>query len=151
MFSLLTPNEKRQRTTKSVQTGASLSSFKKRGGAAAHFWSSPQPGSGLTFPNGPESEPPPPTPPRLASLRFAYTYTQHRPSAGFRNIIDILCRCVCTPFCWKNSALRRSREKQLQPLAPAAPTQPLTPASVGGGVAPTVMIFNSFWLPMAAR
>ena len=34
----------------------------KNGGAAAHFWSSPQPGSGLTFPNGPESEPPPYTP-----------------------------------------------------------------------------------------
>ena len=81
MFWLLTPNEKRQKTTKTVQTGA----LKKRG-AAAHFWSSPQPGSGLTFPNGPESEPPPPTPARLASLRFANTYTQHRPSAGFRNI-----------------------------------------------------------------
>ena len=61
----------------------------KNGGAAAHFWSSPQPGSGLTFPNGPESEPPPPTPPRLALLRFAYTYTQPRPSAGFRNILYI--------------------------------------------------------------
>ena len=57
----------------------------KNGGAAAHFWNSPQPGSGLTFPNGPKSEPPPPTPPKLASLRFAYTYTQPRPSAGFRN------------------------------------------------------------------
>ena len=37
------------------------------GSAARHFWSSPQPGSGLTFPNGP-------TPPRLASLRL-YLYS----------------------------------------------------------------------------
>ena len=44
----------------------------KNGGAAAHFWKSPEPGSGLTFPNGPKSELPPPTPSRLASLRFAY-------------------------------------------------------------------------------
>ena len=34
---------------------------------------------------GPNQSLPPPTPPRLASLRFAYTYTQPRPSAGFRN------------------------------------------------------------------
>ena len=44
----------------------------KNGGAAAHFWKSPEPGSGLTFPNGPKSELPPPPPSRLASLRFAY-------------------------------------------------------------------------------
>ena len=63
-------------------------SFKlqKTGGAAAHFWSSPQPGSGLKRARIRAS---PPTPPRLASLRFAYTYTQPRPSAGFRNIIYI--------------------------------------------------------------
>ena len=36
-----------------------------------------------TSQNCPNWTPPPPTPPRLASL---YTYTQHRPSAGFRNI-----------------------------------------------------------------
>ena len=34
----------------------------QNGSAARHFWSSPQPGSGLTFPNGPKSEPPPPHP-----------------------------------------------------------------------------------------
>jgi len=45
----------------------------------------------------------PPTPPRLASLRFAYTNTQPRPSAGFviytyiYNYIYITftCTCVC--------------------------------------------------------
>ena len=58
----------------------------QNGSAAQHFWSSPQPGSGLTFPNGPNQSLPPPTPSRLASPRFAYTYTQPRPSAGFRNI-----------------------------------------------------------------
>ena len=84
MFWLLTPNEKRQKTTKSVQTGASLSSFKKRGGGSSFLELSPAPSQ-----TGPNQSLPPPTPPRLASLRFAYTYTQPRPSAGFRNNIYI--------------------------------------------------------------
>ena len=43
---------------------------------AGRFLSSPPPGSGLTFQKRTDFGPPPPTPPRLASLRFAYTYTQ---------------------------------------------------------------------------
>ena len=84
MFLLLTPNEKRQKTTKSVQTGASLSSFKKRGGGSSFLALSP-----ARLRRARIRASPPPTPPRLASLRFAYTYTQPRPSAGFRNVLYI--------------------------------------------------------------
>ena len=49
-----------------------------------------------------------PTPARLASLRFAYTYTQHRPSAGFRNIewinynntLTIICFLISPMIYW---------------------------------------------------
>ena len=60
--------------------------LQKRGKWGLVFLSSPQAGSGLTFPKRSQIRASPPTPPRLASLRFAYTYTQPRPSAGFRNI-----------------------------------------------------------------
>ena len=43
---------------------------------AGRFLSSPPPGSGLTFQKRTDFGPPPPHTPRLASLRFAYTYTQ---------------------------------------------------------------------------
>ena len=49
---------------------------KKPGKRQVGFWALPPQAPALPFKNGPISGLPPPTPPRLASLRFAYTYTQ---------------------------------------------------------------------------
>ena len=81
---LLKPDEKRQKT--SFQNGASLSSSTKRKCGTAFLELSPA----RLWPHLPKRaqiRASPPTPPRFASLRFAYTYTQPRPSASFRNIL----------------------------------------------------------------
>ena len=49
---------------------------KKPGKRQVGFWALPPQAPASPFKNGPISGLPPPTPPRLASLRFAYTYTQ---------------------------------------------------------------------------
>ena len=71
MFWLLTPNEKHQKTTKRVQTGASLSSFKKRGGGSS-FLEVSRARLRPHLPKRAQIRASPPTPSRLASLRFAY-------------------------------------------------------------------------------
>ena len=53
-------SEKRQKTTKSVQNGASLSTFKNEGSGASFFWALPRQAPASPSQNGPKSEPPPP-------------------------------------------------------------------------------------------
>ena len=99
VFWLLTADEKRQKNVRKqpkVSKMELLFQPQKRGKWGLVFLSSPQAGSGLTFPKRSQIRASPPTPPRLASLRFAYTYTQPRPSAGFRNIHTCMHACIHT-------------------------------------------------------
>jgi len=85
----LTPDEKRQKNVRKQPKVSKMELLfqpsKTREVGPRLFELSP----GRLRPHLPKTQPnqslPPPTPPRLASLRFAYTYTQPRPSAGFRN------------------------------------------------------------------
>ena len=77
MFWLLKPDEKRQKTTNKCPKWSF--SFKLHKTEVRHGIFGALPSQALASPSqtGPnQSLPPPPTPPRLASLRFAYTYAQ---------------------------------------------------------------------------
>ena len=69
-------SEKRQKTTKSVQNGASLSGPKNQANGRSVFELSPARLRPHLSKTDRFRASPSPTPPRLASLRFAYTYTQ---------------------------------------------------------------------------